>query len=106
MIEFNIDCRNINSAIDLHTEIKDKLSFPNYYGNNFSALDDCLREFLANYTNHENPNVMNHIVFNMVGYENALSKIGENDFAIFLSCFEDAIELWKGTVIGEVRLVA
>lgn len=41
-VEF--DCININSLKELHHSIKDKFSFSQYYGMNWDALRDFLRE--------------------------------------------------------------
>jgi len=37
-----IDGHNILSSSDFHREIKQKMDFPDYYGNNLDALWDCL----------------------------------------------------------------
>ncbi len=36
---------HVNGADDLHKELSDILKFPNYYGENWNALYDCLRDF-------------------------------------------------------------
>ena len=40
-----IDFRNCKNAIDMHSELKEKFGFPNYYGENLSALWDCIGWF-------------------------------------------------------------
>ncbi|HTJ51753.1 MAG TPA: barstar family protein [Cyclobacteriaceae bacterium] len=45
LIEF--DGTFITSAIELHFDLQQKLKFPGYYGRNFDALVDCLRDFKA-----------------------------------------------------------
>lgn len=40
-----LDFRNCKNAIDIHSELKEKFVFPNYYGGNLSALWDCLDNY-------------------------------------------------------------
>ncbi len=37
-----LDFTNCKNAIDMHSELKEKLDFPDYYGENLSALWDLL----------------------------------------------------------------
>ena len=39
-----LDGRRMEGREGLHDELKQKLSLPEYYGNNFDALNDCLGE--------------------------------------------------------------
>ena len=39
-----LDGRSMDSRAALHAELKQKLSLPEYYGNNLDALNDCLSE--------------------------------------------------------------
>lgn len=39
------DDRAITTAEELHLDIQNKLGFPGYYGKNFDALNDCMREY-------------------------------------------------------------
>ena len=39
-----LDGRRMEDRDGLHAELKQKLSFPEYYGNNLDALNDCLGE--------------------------------------------------------------
>ena len=43
-MEYELDCTNIHSLSELHTELAALLSFPEYYGQNFDALYDCLTD--------------------------------------------------------------
>ena len=44
MTKYIIDFRKINSLDEAHEEIKNALGFPDYYGKNLDALNDCLAE--------------------------------------------------------------
>lgn len=41
-MEIIIDGERIKTTDDFHLEIKEKLEFPDYYGENLDALWDCL----------------------------------------------------------------
>jgi RNAse (barnase) inhibitor barstar len=44
-LEYKIEdfnCTQIADEDELHTELQKKLNFPDYYGRNFNALNDCL----------------------------------------------------------------
>ena len=38
----NFDCKFLTGIKQLHAELKIRLDFPDYYGHNFDALNDCL----------------------------------------------------------------
>ena len=40
----NFDCRTWNSDKIIHAQLKEKFGFPDYYGENFDALSDCLSD--------------------------------------------------------------
>lgn len=40
-----LDFSNCKNAIDMHRELKEKFGFPDYYGENLSALWDCLDNY-------------------------------------------------------------
>ena len=37
-----LDGNNLKNRIDLFRDISSKLNFPNFFGNNWDALDECL----------------------------------------------------------------
>ena len=44
MSEITIDLRNINSKSDLHILLAEQLEFPDWYGNNWDAFWDLIRD--------------------------------------------------------------
>ena len=44
MKEITIDCTNIPDVKAMHKALADALSFPQWYGNNYDALHDCLTD--------------------------------------------------------------
>lgn len=45
MQEIILDFTNCKYLLDLHKELKEKFGFPDYYGENLSALWDCLDNY-------------------------------------------------------------
>ena len=44
MIKLVLDFRKVNNREEAHEELKTSLNFPDYYGKNLDALNDCLSE--------------------------------------------------------------
>ena len=44
----DFDCTKWSDHKRLHRDLKDKLNFPDYYGNNLNALNDCLSDIEMN----------------------------------------------------------
>lgn len=40
----HINCSDLSSAMELHTQLAKALNFPEWYGHNLDALYDCLSE--------------------------------------------------------------
>ena len=40
----DFDCSNWADEKEMHNQLKQKLNFPDYYGQNFDALNDCLSD--------------------------------------------------------------
>jgi RNAse (barnase) inhibitor barstar len=40
-----IDVGSVKSRDELHTLLAEKLNFPDYYGMNWDAFDECIRDF-------------------------------------------------------------
>ena len=46
----DFDCTTWTDINRIHKDLKKKLDFPDYYGENFNALNDCLSDFEINKT--------------------------------------------------------
>ena len=44
MKKYILDFRKVNNIEEAHEELKSALDFPDYYGKNLDALNDCLSE--------------------------------------------------------------
>ena len=44
MKQITIDCTNITDVKAMHKTLSEALSFPQWYGNNYAALHDCLTD--------------------------------------------------------------
>ena len=44
MKKYVVDFRKVNSIEEAHETLKQSLDFPDYYGKNLDALNDCLSE--------------------------------------------------------------
>ena len=42
--KYTVDFTNVNYYLEMHAVIWKSLDFPDYYGNNFDALYDCLTD--------------------------------------------------------------
>jgi ribonuclease inhibitor len=45
-MQYNIKLTSIKNEIDLHKILKDAFNFPDYYGCNWDAFIDCMRDLL------------------------------------------------------------
>lgn len=47
MKKYIVDFRKVNNREEAHEELKTSLNFPDYYGKNLDALNDCLSEIVS-----------------------------------------------------------
>ncbi|MCU5489938.1 MULTISPECIES: barstar family protein [Bacillus cereus group] len=73
-----IDVCNINSAKELHLLLKEKLEFPDFYGENWDAFWDCITGFVSP--------LPNKIIFN--GWSKLENKL-PRDTKIMKECLLD-----------------
>ena len=101
---YTIDFTNINYYYDVHFTIRDSLDFPDYYGCNWSALWDCLREIAGDHPIH----------IEIIGLDVVEQKFGDTAEKLigilkrFKHCYDDEyvddirIEIVSGDVRVEV----
>lgn len=73
---------HIRDTRTLLASLGKSLNFPPYYGKNFDALWDCVRDL----------NIVEHRI---VILHNDLPAIGENDLEIYVGILRDAALYWK-----------
>ena len=71
----------------LFFEISNKLKFPDYFGNNWDALDECLQDL--EWIEDENINIV------IKDYGLILHLDHSDEKTIFMSCIKDADEFWS-----------
>jgi RNAse (barnase) inhibitor barstar len=76
----------IRNGNDLHNTIYYVLNFPNYYGFNWDALNDCLSDF--HWLNHEKITLV---------HEN-LPLLSDHELKIYLEILRDAVLIHKKDV--------
>lgn len=81
--EFIINLTEINSKKDLFTELQTLLHFPDYFGHNWDALNDCLKDF---HWIEEKGIVIIH---------NKLPILNFDELCIYIELLYDAINDWK-----------
>ena len=101
---YTIDFTNINYYYDVHFTIRDSLDFPDYYGCNWDALWDCLREIAGDHPIH----------IEIIGLDVVEQKFGDTAEKLigilkrFKHCYDDEyvddirIEIVSGDVRVEV----
>lgn len=74
MKRYIVDFRKVNNMGEAHRELKESLNFPNYYGENLDALNDCLSEI-------EKDHLVYFITYKDVfdGFENIIKVFKDND---------------------------
>lgn len=88
---FHLDGSEITSREDLLSQVGDILRFPDYYGQNWDALYDCMTDL-----NHWiAPQRDGYILF-YEGYQKLLFS-NPREWSVFLKILLDTVEFWKQT---------
>ena len=99
---YTIDFTNINYYYDVHFTIRDSLDFPDYYGCNWDALWDCLREIAGDHPIH----------IEIIGLDVVEQKFGDTAEKLigilrdFKHCYDDEYvdDIRIEIVSGDVRV--
>lgn len=93
----NLDAEKWNNELDFHSEISKQMGFPDYYGNNLNALNDCLFDALKD--------KKTNLVIVLHNYELAIQRIGERFAWSVLDIFADKSRMLALEGIKIVTLV-
>ncbi len=80
---FVVELSNITDVSELFNELSYKLIFPNYFGYNWNALSDCLRD-LSWIKNKE-----------IVIIHKSLPSLDEHEFSIYIDLLYNAVLDWN-----------
>lgn len=74
MKKYIVDFRKVNSIEESHCELKEAFDFPEYYGKNLDALNDCLSEI-------ENEHLVYILTYKKVfdGFDDIMRVFDDND---------------------------
>lgn len=81
--EFVAFLPHIDGEDELHKKIGEALKFPSYYGNNWNALYDCLRDF--NWMDKKG----------IVLVHNEIPKLTDEQLRIYIEILIDSVNDWK-----------
>lgn len=84
---FILEGKNMKTRSDLFSEIAKVLYFPNYFGNNWNALDDCLQDLDWIHSNS--------IKVLIRDFDKVLLEDNMKEKSIFLDCVKTANDFWK-----------
>lgn len=90
---FTVHLMDIKSKESLLKIIGNKLAFPDYYGNNWDALNDCLNDL--------------HWIDKkeIVLVHDDLPQLHEQDFRTYVQILSDAVEGWKLNSDHNLRVI-
>ena len=74
---YTLDFTNVEGYFHMHRIIKKELDFPDYYGENWDALWDCLTDMIGDRTHIE-----------IVGFDVLENVLDEEDLEIFFRIFK------------------
>lgn len=83
----------INGVEHLFDELSEKLRFPNYFGRNWDAVNDCLNDFMW----IEEKNIL-------IVHDSSIS-LSEKDFDIYVDILHDTILSWLSDTDHTLRVV-
>jgi len=81
--EFVAFLPKVNGQDELHSKLSEVLRFPDYYGDNWNALYDCLRDF--NWIEKEG----------IVLVHTELPNLPNEDLKVYVDILFDAMQDWK-----------
>lgn len=84
---FILEGKNMKTRSDLFSEIAKILHFPNYFGNNWNALDDCLQDLDWIHSNS--------IIIIIRDFDKILLEDNTKEKNIFLDCVKAANDFWE-----------
>ena len=86
ILSVTLDGKSMKSRDCLFNEISKKMNFPDYFGRNWNALDDCFQD-LAWIEQDE-------ITVTLLNKEYILTEDCSDEIDIFYSCITDAEKYW------------
>ena len=87
--KYQLDCLNITNAETYYDEIKKSFSFPDYFGRNYHAILDCLRDI--GWEVEESQDVEKAISINCTNFGSLINKISDS----YIASFVDLLTSWK-----------
>lgn len=80
---YSVDLKGVNSKGDLLKVIADSLRFPDYFGMNWDALEECLDEVLGT------------AITVLFQHADVLANLPLTDLRVFRSILNDVAEKWQ-----------
>lgn len=81
--EFVAYLHQINGEDDLHVKLSEVLSFPDYYGRNWNALNDCLKDF--SWINQKGITLVH----------TSLPNLSVDELIIYIEIIFESVESWE-----------
>jgi len=88
MIQIQLEGDKITNEQLFHELLAKKMHFPDYYGKNLDALEECLTDFLISYPNED-------ILIEWTHHEESKKNIGKERFEKILEVIEQCRTEWK-----------
>ncbi|MGN0739547.1 MAG: barstar family protein [Treponema sp.] len=84
---FILEGKSMKTRTDLFSQIARVLYFPNYFGNNWNALDDCLQDL--DWIHSDAIKIL------IRDFDEILSEENKKEKTIFLDCVKTANNFWE-----------